>query len=488
MSRTPARMGGQAPQGGNQAAQAHGQWPQVPPMPGMQQAGQGQFGQQAWNIMGYMPDMSMQDASWNQFQGQQFMSNQSHGQQFQGQHFHGQQAQGQQFQGHLQQGMSHQGHQAGAPMQQGNPLPPLPPPPAASHQAATGHGTVSPAYKPSEPPAMTKWVSDEYHFDRTESFGLPLPRTVNATKWSDEHHLSGRSPFDIRLWEVVPFKQDNYIFRAMAAGRWIGVEYVRNARESQLMGTFLKQIREARLNLDNTIEQVCADNNQNAATTEGRTEAFNIIARKLASEMHSMTHKPAHDSGAAQQLSQQVQLNAQLQAEIQNLKDQIHAKEQSPHKPERPTTGTASTVPGTPSTPLSASPLGKYGFGTADKDRPEQHQQPQPVADDHANLGALLQALSAHPAKQQEVLGHNSPTTFNEVENWISGLKLPADKKKQLQTTLQKYESLTSRSNAPNLQQSKDLLVRYGIPSNKANSYKLKPAVRLLITATFLLE
>ena len=220
---------------------------------------------------------------------------------------------------------------------------------------------------------------------------------------------------------------------------------------------------------------------------EGRTEAFNIIARKLAAEMHSMTHKPSHDSGTAQQLSQQVQLNAQLQAEMQALKDQLKTATAAAGAAAAGGAPGSAPAAATPTTPTSRSPLSKYGFGpqTADQDRP---QGTPPVASDHSNLAALLQALGAHPAKQQEVLSNNSPTAANDVENWISGLKLPVDKKRLLQTTLQHYDSLTARANGPNLQQSKDLLVRYGIPLNKANSYKLKPAVRLLISATFLLE
>ena len=99
-----------------------------------------------------------------------------------------------------------------------------------------------------------------------------------------------------------------------------------------------------------------------------------------------------------------------------------------------------------------------------------------------------MKAIAEHPAKHKEVLSNNAPTTPTEVDNWINGLKFDSDKKKQLQATLQKYQAFTAKSNAPDLQQSKDLLVRYGIPTNKVNSYKLRPAIRLLITATFLLD
>ena len=96
--------------------------------------------------------------------------------------------------------------------------------------------------------------------------------------------------------------------------------------------------------------------------------------------------------------------------------------------------------------------------------------------------------MSQHPAKAEEVLQADGPINGNEVDTWISGLKLTTDKKKALQQTLVHYESLTSRSHAPTLAQAKEILVKYGIPTSKAMQYKFRPAVKTLITATFLLE
>ena len=336
---------------------------------------------------------------------------------------------------------------------------------------------TSSAYNPSEPPPLSKWNSDQQHYDATESFGLTLPRTINSTRWADERHISNRSPFDVRLWEIMPFGADNYIFRSMAAGRWVGVEYVRNARESQLVGTFLKQLRESRMNLDTTIEQVCTDNNLNASTTEGRTEAFKHIAIKLSNAVHGMTYKAPHDSGMAQQLSQQTQLNAEQATKIKELEQLLAQK-----PPTLPTTGS-----GTPSSPVTKSPLSKYFApqGASEQDKPPPTP---PIDDKSSNLGQLLQALSNHPAKQLEILGSTAPTSPNDVDTWIASLKMAPDKKRHLQSLLQQYDSLTAKAHAPSLTESKDLLVRYGLPMAKATSYKLKPAVRALITATFLIE
>lgn len=344
------------------------------------------------------------------------------------------------------------------------------------------------------PNTLDKWHPDEWHFDGKESFGLKLPRTISSTRWADEHHFSNRSPFDIRLWELAAFGQDNYLFRALGAGRYVGVEYVRNARESQLVGSMLKHLRESRVNLDSTIEQLCTENAINASTTEGRTEAFQILAKKLVNVIHTSTYKPQQDPALQAQLSQAEQDNSDLRTQLQTMQSQMQQLQAASPAPKR--SGAPTLPASSPLTPKSSPLARSFSVGAQPQDKADVEEEGAqddvvlPVDDTCKDFKMLLDALQQHPAKQQEVLQKQAPinTTAADVDHWIGALKMPADKKRTLQTTLQAYNKFVSRSSAANLSLARDLLVKYGMPSTKANNYKLKPAIHILVTATYLIE
>ena len=98
-----------------------------------------------------------------------------------------------------------------------------------------------------------------HHFSRSlgfhdiyEVFGLKFPSKILPTTWASQHSFAGRDIREISLYEVCYKGLDNYYLRSFANGRYLNVIFVRSIKESVFSQIVLTEVRESKLDLDQT--------------------------------------------------------------------------------------------------------------------------------------------------------------------------------------------------------------------------------------------
>jgi hypothetical protein len=146
-----------------------------------------------------------------------------------------------------------------------------------------------------------------------------LENVVAPSKFADEKNLTGRDPFSIRLHEICSFGPSNWNFRQLAQGRWTGIEFCKNNRESMFLSKLLSHMRQRKIQIDTLIEQISADKGLNSTDTNDRTKAFDILGQSLVNHMLGMVDKG--QAKLAEDLTSEKDLVRQLQEQVKQLVD-----------------------------------------------------------------------------------------------------------------------------------------------------------------------
>ena len=192
--------------------------------------------------------------------------------------------------------------------------------PCSSRQFVEGLGLAG-VIPPSPPPITTwdrlmpsipigaKWLSNMEFYDYQKVNGLPLPRTIQPTAWSQSQILAGYDPLTLPLSRVLRGGSANFWLRILASGRNIYLAPMGEASHLAFVTALLTEFRQRGLDLT----QVA----QNRAAQEGLnledSAALLHLASSMTSRLQAWIPNPQQEAQAQEKI-------AALQAELTALK------------------------------------------------------------------------------------------------------------------------------------------------------------------------
>ena len=225
-------------------------------------------------------------------------------------------------------------------------------------------------------------------YDNQKVNGLPLPRAIRSSSWSQLKDIEGCDPLTVPLSKLLYQGSENFWLRKLATGREVYVATMGEVSQVVFVSEILAQVRGRGIDLDRL--------SQNKALQDGLTvdkkEAIQHLTKLLLDQMQKWLPVVQADSGSQHQI-------AALQAEIAALK----AKTGSPAQQEAPAPeGNTPTPPNRVQSPIEAA-----------------FQGHRPVAFDPAQL------LVA-PGGTNQWLENNMPESFSDTKykTWFKTLKL----------------------------------------------------------------
>ena len=152
------------------------------------------------------------------------------------------------------------------------------------------------------------WKSDEEFYDNQEVNGLPLPRAIRSSSWSQLKDIEGCDPLTVPLSKLLYQGSENFWLRKLATGREVYVATMGEVSQVVFVSEILAQVRGRGIDLDRL--------SQNKALQDGLTvdkkEAIQHLTKLLVDQMQKWLPVVQADSGSQHQI-------AALQAEIAAL-------------------------------------------------------------------------------------------------------------------------------------------------------------------------
>ena len=158
-------------------------------------------------------------------------------------------------------------------------------------------------------PLGPRWQSNMEFYDYQKVNGLPLPRTIQPTVWSQSQNIAGYDPLTLPLSRVLRGGSDNFWLRILASGKAVYLVPMGEVSHSAFVTAILTEFRNRGLDLT----QVA----QSRATQEGLTlddsAALRHFATTMTSQLQAWIPNPQHEAQAQDKI-------AALQAELAALK------------------------------------------------------------------------------------------------------------------------------------------------------------------------
>lgn len=271
-----------------------------------------------------------------------------------------------------------------------------PTPPRMSSQSTSAYSqqkTPSPSGKPSSgrTPAIQQgqhWKPDEEFYDTQKINGLPLPRVIRSSSWSQLKDIEGCDPLTVPFSKLLYQGSENFWLRKLATGREVYVATMGEVSQVVFVSEILAQIRGRGIDLDRLAQhKYLQDGN-----TGDKKEAIQHLTKLVVDQMQKWLPVVQADSGSQHQI-------AALQAEIAELKAKAGQVQQheTPGVESQPSPPTH-RVP----SPIEAALQGQ-----------------RPVAFDPAQLLVT-------PGSTNQWLENNMPEAFSDskYKSWFKGLKL----------------------------------------------------------------
>ena len=240
-----------------------------------------------------------------------------------------------------------------------------------------------------------QWKSDEEFYDNQKVNGLPLPRAIRSSSWSQLKDIEGCDPLTVPLSKLLYQGSENFWLRKLATGREVYVATMGEVSQVVFVSEILAQVRGRGIDLDRL--------SQNKALQDGLTvdkkEAIPIV-----DQMQKWLPVVQADFGSQHQI-------AALQAEIAALKAQAG----SPAQQEAPAPeGNTPAPPNRVQSPIESA-----------------FQGHRPVAFDPAQL------LVA-PGGTNQWLENNMPESFSDTKykNWFKTLKLDINSRQTIERNI----------------------------------------------------
>ena len=299
------------------------------------------------------------------------------------------------------------GHQSGwhRPSQYGQntPTPPRVPSPSTSGSTisktpASGAKTIS-----ARSPTLqygTNWKPDEEFYDTQKVNGLPLPRVVRSSSWSQLKDIEGCDPLSVPLSKLLYQGSENFWLRKLATGREVYVATMGEVSQVVFVSEILSQIRGRGIDLDRLAQHKALQDGQ----TLDKKDAIHYLTKQLVDQMQKWLPVVQTDSGSQHQI-------AALQAEIAELKAKANTTPQDDSKPADPS---SSQPPSRVQSPLEAAFQGQ-----------------RPVAFDPAQLLVT-------PGGTNQWLENNMPEAFSDAKYkaWYKGLKLDINSRQTVERNI----------------------------------------------------
>ena len=232
------------------------------------------------------------------------------------------------------------------------------------------------------------WKPDEEFYDTQKVNGLPLPRVIRSSSWSQLKDIEGCDPLTVPLSKLLYQGSENFWLRKLATGREVYVATMGEVSQVVFVSEILAQIRGRGIDLDRLAQHKSLQDGQ----TLDKKDAIHYLTKLLVDQMQKWLPVVQTDSGSQHQI-------AALQAEIAELKAKAST---SPQQESKPADASSSQPQGRVQSPIEAA-----------------FQGHRPVAFDPAQLLVT-------PGGTNQWLENNMPEAFSDAKYkaWYKGLKL----------------------------------------------------------------
>ena len=174
------------------------------------------------------------------------------------------------------------------------------------------------------------WKAEEEFDDNQKVNGLPLPRVIRSSSWSQLNDIEGCNPLTVPLSKLLYQGSENFWLRKLATGREVYVATMGEVSQVVFVSEILAQIRGRGIDLDCLAQHKALQD----GLTLDKKEAIQHLTKLIADQMQKWLPVTQTDSGSQHQI-------AALQAEIAELK----AKAGSAPQPETPAPDGSSQPP-----------------------------------------------------------------------------------------------------------------------------------------------
>lgn len=264
----------------------------------------------------------------------------------------------------------------------------------------------SPKHQLTRRPKPKSWQSDKLNHDSQAPYGLPLPKAVVSSKFTQAvggNNLAGQDSLDVRLVDVIFQNGESCDLRYIAPGRWCTVKLLRSQNELHLVNQILKGVRWSKesgqpiVKLDDVVTASLQHVNMSVKPTEyaERAKLWSYVVQQIVDKLQEITGVNHYNANAA--LTKQ---NNALRDQIAALQRQVQeGQAATPSPPAAPQVPKAPPVTPT-SQPASSSQ--SYDFSS-------QMQSMQAM---QANIMQSMQAYQAmqSPQSQASTPGPRPPT------------------------------------------------------------------------------
>ena len=306
------------------------------------------------------------------------------------------------------------------------------------------------------------WRQTDTHHDAQEFRGHSLFRQIQATPWSRKKHLVGQDPLQVKLAQLTRHGAEEYAFRLLSEGKFVGVVTTRNIAESVLLSAVLKMIRDEHVDIDKVAEYIHKQQKP-GVTPPSKIDHPNEFMHPLASIVFDEIKKhspPAVDAQAVHKVAEMQQQISKYQRKLEDAGIQL--------------------------TPT------KHRQDDDDDDDDDDAQLPssnkrrrkQPgtsSAGDHKVLPTPEQVLDV----RSKMFSDNLPKSHTnlQVESWIKsfrikGLQAHVDNVSEMLVAYNK-----SAKKKPNFQ---EVAIQYGLPMGLAAKMNTKNLTSVIGVASFL--
>ena len=291
------------------------------------------------------------------------------------------------------------------------------------------------------------WRAYEEFYDNQKVHGLPLPRVIRSSSWSQLKDIEGCDPLTVPLSKLLNQGSENFWLRKLATGKEVYVATMAEVSQVVFVIEILAQIRGCGIDLDRLAQHKALQD----GLTLDKKEAIQHLTKLLVDQMQKWLPVTQTDSGSQHQI-------AALQAEIAELK----AKAGSAPLPEAQAPEGSSQPPShrAPS-PIEAALRGN-----------------KPVAFDPAQLLVT-------PGSINQWLQTNMPESFSETKYkaWFKGLKLDITSRQTIERNLVAMDHWWQ--NQPDAAESTvhRVAVCYGIPPGKIKSGQNENLLKVMTVA-----
>jgi len=153
------------------------------------------------------------------------------------------------------------------------------------------------------------WKADEEFYDNQKVNGLPLPRVIRSSSWSQFKDIEGCDPLTVPFSKLLYQGSENFWLRKLATGREVYVTTMGEVSQAVFVSEILAQIRVRGIGLD----RIGQHKSLQDGLTLDKKEAIQHLTKLLVDQMQKWLPVAQADSGSQYQI-------AALQAEIAELK------------------------------------------------------------------------------------------------------------------------------------------------------------------------